>query len=213
VECASFTPTLGEPLLIHVTIVNNTVTNREIATVVTLGTAGRSLGTGTAATLVAHGFDSRATGKVFVVENPSAVASTVQVHFNDGVNNDTKGGIEVWACQVTGAKTSGTIGVVANLPDDPTNGTTIVPSITTGTDRSIVMYMAACTSGASGAPIMVTTGATELYNHATGNATAEADGVLVVAWEAAATAVVYTATFTRSFTGTRWGCAYEVKAN
>jgi hypothetical protein len=213
VECPMFTPTAGEPLLIHVTLVNNSSNAREIATVVTLGSPGRSPGTGTAATLVAHGYDSRATGKVFIVESPSAVASTVQVSYNDGVNDDTKGGCEVWACQITGAKTSGTVGVVANLPDDPANGTTIVPAITTGTANSIVMYMAACTSGASGAPIIVTTGATELYNHATGNATAEGDGVLAVAWEAAATAGAYTATFNRSFTGTRWGCAYEVKAN
>jgi hypothetical protein len=209
-EGATFTPTAGAPLFFACGILNQSALNREIATVATFGTPGRGAGTGTVLTPIAHGYDSRGTIKVYRVNNPSAVSSSFQIAFNDGTNADTCGGIEIFGFRVNGGNTTEAVGVVAAMPDDPTNGTTIVPTITTATNGSIAVYCAVAPSGASGTPTITTTGATEIYNHSTGSSTSEADATFAVAWEAAATAGVYTCTFTRSATGTRYGVAFEV---
>jgi hypothetical protein len=212
-ESSSVTPTAGKPLFIACGIINHSSVAREIATVATWGTPARGAGTGTVLTPIAHGYDSKSTIKVFRINNPSAVLSTFQVAFDDTVNADTTGGIEIYGFQVTGGNVTEAVGVVANGTDDPTNGTVITPSITTGTNHSIALYCGMGTSGASGAPAIVTTNATELYNHSTGNGTSEIDATFAVAWEAASTAGVYDCTFTRSFTGPRRGLAVEILSN
>jgi hypothetical protein len=213
IETATFTPNATRPLIICVNGLSNNSTTRALALLVTIGTPGRGAGTGTVLTPIANTYGNivRGTGAMYIVEAPTAVSSTIQVGFNDGVNADTKRSITVSGWSITGAKTSGAVGVTANAGTG--SGVALSPSVTTGTAGSIVFYNAMAANGLAQAQVVTTTGATQLHNTSTGAGVTATDHTGVAAWEAAATTGVYTATFSWPDTATsRWASAVEIKA-
>jgi hypothetical protein len=211
-ESASFTPLAGHPIIINVTANNNSSTTREIALVVTIGTASRATGTGTALTKIttAHGFNGRQSISAYAIEGNivTATAQTIQVSFDDGVNADTPRSIRCSGWQIFNGHATSVAGV-ATTEAAAGAGTTLAPTVTTGTAGSLVMHVG-IVNFSTGMSAITTAGATELINVATGSTNAE-DHTELVAWEAAAATGAYAVSWTWTTGSGRRGASIEVK--
>jgi hypothetical protein len=208
VECETFTPTAGQPLVIVVHALQESSASRALALKVTIGTPGRGVGTGTTVTAAIAGNNSRVNTAIYVVENPSAVSSSVQVSFDDGVNADEKRCIVVKGWRVPGGATTATVGGTVSLTIG--NGTSLSADLVTAGTGSIAFHAGTVSQLTANITVGLA-GATELLNTLTGTA-GSTDLVAVEAWEAAATAGTYDPTWSWTGSASRHGCGIEIKA-
>jgi hypothetical protein len=210
-ETATFTPAADHPIAIVVHALQESSASRAIALKVTIGAAGRGVGTGTVLTQAIQGNNGRVNTAIYVIDGEDVVASasTIQVSFDDGVNADSARCVIINGWRFPGGATASALGATGAAVT-PSNGQSLTPSVTTLTNGSLVLYAGTVQQLTANITI-ATANATEIYNGTTGTANAT-DLVAAEAWEAAPTAGAQSVNWTWTGFNTRQAIGVEIKA-
>ncbi len=199
-ESASFTPS-GVPLIVVIFTVAEAA-GAETLDSVTIGTAGRTLGTGTTMTVDDTDNGSRNNIFVYSIASPGTSAVTIQVD-----NTLANRACSIVVLEATGANVADIIGATNGF--GTTSGTSTSPTVTTLSNASTVVHLH---SRAYRAEVDGLTGATNLLTGSTGGASASFDSEYLIATEDAPTAGVYDCAVTWITSSARVGLSIEVKS-
>jgi hypothetical protein len=181
-ESASFTPAGTRPIAILVATTNNDSTTVAQTITVTIGASGRGAGLGTAATLATSTFQSRTNVGIYVIEAPAASAQTIKVEYAGASSNRST---VLAAFEIPGALTSGVVGSTDASLSTMGNGQTLAVDMTTTTNGSLCIALAAVGTTVTG--FAAATG-TPLFSEQTTGASNGFDMHVLATWQIVATA-------------------------
>jgi hypothetical protein len=192
IETASFTAS-GKPLLIYVAQRN--ASSADTTLTVTVGTAGRAFGTGTAATFKQRSRRTSVEQQAWLV-TPGSGTVTVQVE-----SSLQSGGVAFAVLEVDGATNTGAT--------NATGGTSVSSHTCTVTTTAADSNAFESIAFLDGTKTVTWAGATELFNLSSGSNTSS-DVRFSCAWEQAPSAGAYSADATPSASATVAGLGVEV---
>ncbi|MEO1110110.1 MAG: hypothetical protein AAFX90_19525 [Pseudomonadota bacterium] len=197
-ETAAFT-TSNKPVLVIVDTINGAIADANIS--LTIGTPGRTLGTGTALTASVGARRTRNQATYAVLLSPGSGSQSIQVSSNDTMTN-----VRVQILEIDGMNT-----VVAGPQIEASNPTSLEPAITTGQTNSMVLYFVNRYDGTED-PISWG-GGTSLYVESTGIDGPSSTLYVAAAYEQAASTGEYSQTASWSASqGAATSFAIEVRA-